>query len=270
MISSLRRVGRKYLLRPSYEASGALQVLCTVLFFWALLQGFPLWAWGAAFVVYFMFYCVGMSVGYHRYYAHHQFKARPWAQWLMLVCAVLGGQSSPGAWAHQHILHHRGTDTEADPHFFGRHGFKMLLIWFYPRYEFTGWPTRRYLRDPKILFVHKYHNLFLLAWLVALFAIAGFPGVLFGWCIPFAWTTAASLSLVTFAHYGGPGSYRNHDLADESHNVLWLGHLTFGEAWHNNHHRHAGKTHFGQRWWEFDAGHYVIRLLRSEKGHRAP
>jgi stearoyl-CoA desaturase (delta-9 desaturase) len=271
-ISAQRLVAwfRKHVLRPSYFVGGLLQVTCGLTFVWALFQGYAWYWWVSAYVAYFFYYCVGMTVGYHRYYAHKSFKARPWAQWLMLTCGMLGGQSSPGSWVVQHIRHHRGADTERDPHWAAKYGWKMLLVWFYPRYQFSGWETRKYLRDPKILLVHKYHNLFVFGWIGSLYLLLGAEGVLFLWAIPYFWNITTSLMMVTAAHFRVPGNYRNFDLKDTSHNVPLLAYLNFGEAWHNNHHRWPGRTNFGIKWWELDIGYYVVKLLSSEKGRRAP
>jgi len=37
--------------------------------------------------------------------------------------------------------------------------------------------------------------------------------------------------------------------------------LTFGEGWHNNHHRYPGAARQGFRWWEFDASWCLLRLM---------
>ncbi|EQD61005.1 Delta 9 acyl-lipid fatty acid desaturase, partial [mine drainage metagenome] len=39
---------------------------------------------------------------------------------------------------------------------------------------------------------------------------------------------------------------------DDSRNNFLLALLTFGEGWHNNHHRFPGTARQGFRWWEID------------------
>jgi stearoyl-CoA desaturase (delta-9 desaturase) len=48
---------------------------------------------------------------------------------------------------------------------------------------------------------------------------------------------------------------------DESRNVWWLGLLTLGEGWHNNHHARPAAAMHGWRWYQVDFSGYVIRLL---------
>jgi stearoyl-CoA desaturase (delta-9 desaturase) len=56
--------------------------------------------------------------------------------------------------------------------------------------------------------------------------------------------------------------YRRFDTPDCSRNNLWLGWITFGEGWHNNHHAAPASAHFGRAWWEVDPGSLLIRALR--------
>jgi stearoyl-CoA desaturase (delta-9 desaturase) len=37
--------------------------------------------------------------------------------------------------------------------------------------------------------------------------------------------------------------------------------ITFGEGWHNNHHRFPGAARQGLKWWEFDMTYYGLSLL---------
>jgi stearoyl-CoA desaturase (delta-9 desaturase) len=39
--------------------------------------------------------------------------------------------------------------------------------------------------------------------------------------------------------------------------------LTFGEGWHNNHHRFPAAARQGFRWWEIDLSYYGLRLLAA-------
>ncbi len=58
----------------------------------------------------------GAEVGYHRYFTHRAFKARPVLEWTL---GILGSTSFLGPviwWAAMHRRHHLHTDTEGDPH----------------------------------------------------------------------------------------------------------------------------------------------------------
>jgi stearoyl-CoA desaturase (delta-9 desaturase) len=48
---------------------------------------------------------------------------------------------------------------------------------------------------------------------------------------------------------------------DESRNNFWVALLTFGEGWHNNHHRYPLSARQGMYWWELDITYSLLRLL---------
>ncbi len=48
---------------------------------------------------------------------------------------------------------------------------------------------------------------------------------------------------------------------DDSRNNFALALLTFGEGWHNNHHRFPAAARQGFRWWEIDLTYYALRAL---------
>lgn len=239
---------------------GVLQIGTLCLFVWALFQGFAWYWWGVAILAYSYYYGVGMTAGYHRYYSHQSFKAGKVSRWLMALGGVLGGQSSALIWVPTHIDHHRDPDGPHDPHSPRHHGWKMLLATYYPKPTFSQWRLKRYVRKyPELAFTHKYHNIILLTWVITLLLI-DWKLWLFAWAIPYCWTLFASLWLITGAHRLG---YQSYDVGDDSVNNPFIALLTFGEGWHNNHHKKGGKANFGHKWWEIDPGYWVVCLLRK-------
>ena len=55
--------------------------------------------------------------------------------------------------------------------------------------------------------------------------------------------------------------YRNYKTTDESRNLWWVAMVTYGEGWHNNHHRYAHAARQGFYWWEIDVSYYLLKLL---------
>ena len=50
---------------------------------------------------------------------------------------------------------------------------------------------------------------------------------------------------------------------DESRNSFWVALLTFGEGWHNNHHRWPLSARQGMYWWEFDLTYLLLKSLEK-------
>jgi stearoyl-CoA desaturase (delta-9 desaturase) len=61
------------------------------------------------------------------------------------------------------------------------------------------------------------------------------------------------------AHYFG---YRNFESKDNSRNFGPWGFFIGGEELHNNHHAFATSAKFSVKWWEFDIGWMMIRILQ--------
>jgi stearoyl-CoA desaturase (delta-9 desaturase) len=82
--------------------------------------------------------------------------------------------------------------------------------------------------------------------------------VVWGFCISTVALFHATFMINSLAHRWGTRRFSTHD---ESRNNWWLALITFGEGWHNNHHRYPGAARQGLRWWEFDLTFYVLNLL---------
>ena len=55
--------------------------------------------------------------------------------------------------------------------------------------------------------------------------------------------------------------YRNYATDEGSRNNVFVGILSNGEGWHNNHHADPRSAKHGHRWWEFDSTYLTIRAL---------
>jgi stearoyl-CoA desaturase (delta-9 desaturase) len=68
----------------------------------------------------------------------------------------------------------------------------------------------------------------------------------------------ATFAINSLAHTLGT---RRFGTRDSSRNNFALALLTFGEGWHNNHHRFPAAARQGFRWWEIDLTYYALRAL---------
>ena len=72
----------------------------------------------------------------------------------------------------------------------------------------------------------------------------------------FVWHITWSVNSLT--HIFG---YRTYNTNEGSRNNLFVTLLTFGEGWHNNHHRYQSSARQGFYWWEIDLCYYALWLL---------
>lgn len=223
---------------------------------------------------------LGIAVGFHRYFTHRAFKAKPSVR---AVLAVLGSAALEGpviSWVATHRKHHAFSDREGDPHspHVGHDGeaegalrglAHAHLGWLFLH---TQRPAKdRYapdlLDDPTIRFVDKTWWLWALLGLAFPFAlgfaltgtlIGGLTGLLWGGAVRILLFHHCTYAINSLCHFFGA---RRFATGDESRNLAWLAPFSLGEAWHNNHHAFPTSAAHGLRWWEFDVSALVIRAL---------
>ena len=222
---------------------------------------------------------LGISVGFHRLFAHRSYEA---AHPVRATLAVLGTMAMMGPvirWVTNHRKHHSFTDVEGDPHsphLTGRSGVLGAVTGLW--HAHVGWifggeraPRERYARDlladPLVAFVDRTAALWVVLGLVLPF-VAGFAvtATLEGALIAMLWGGPVRVFIVhhlTFSinslcHFMGRRRFKT---GDESRNVSWLAPLSFGESWHNNHHAFPSSAYLGLRKRELDLGRLVIRSL---------
>ncbi|XP_047525802.1 acyl-CoA Delta(11) desaturase-like [Pieris napi] len=71
----------------------------------------------------------GVSAGNHRLWSHKAFKAKLPLQIILIIASSLTFQFSVLNWVRDHRLHHKYTDTDADPHNAARGVFFSHLGW---------------------------------------------------------------------------------------------------------------------------------------------
>ena len=206
----------------------------------------------------------GVTGGYHCYFAHRAYKT---SRGFQLVLAVLGAttmQNGPIWWASVHRTHHKNSDAVGDHHSPSKRGFWHAHIgWVFdltvprPRDESN---VRDLTRYPELRWVDAHDWVPLLAYATMCFAVAGVPGLVWGFSVSTLAVFHATMLINSAAHLWGS---RRYATADRSRNNPILAVLTFGEGWHNNHHHYMSAARQGFFWWEIDVTYYVLRALSS-------
>ena len=238
--------------------------------FWA---GFS-WTAFAALAVTYAVRVFALTAGYHRYFSHNSFKT---GRVFQFVLAFLGGTSAQmGAlwWAAHHRHHHQHSDTKEDIHspsmkglFWAHIGWVMCAK--YAKTELQRIPD--FAKYPELRFLDRWHALPPLALAVGLYALGSWLGthapqlgtsggqlLAWGFCLSSVLVYHATFCINSLTHILGN---RRFNTGDYSRNSLLLALITFGEGWHNNHHRYAVSTRQGFYWWEIDITYYLLRFL---------
>ena len=223
---------------------------------------------------------LGITVGFHRLLTHRSFQT---VAPVKAALAILGSMAVQGPvinWVADHRKHHAFTDEEGDPHSPHLSGMSGVLggitgLW----HAHVGWlfhaegraDRERFapdmLRDPVIRFVHRWFVLWLILGLVIPFAFGWLAGgtveaaltaLLWGGLVRIFLLHHVTFAINSLCHFLGR---RRFVTDDESRNVFWLAPLSFGEAWHHNHHAFPTSAFHGLRRWEIDPGGWLIRGL---------
>lgn len=214
---------------------------------------------------YFLYGCLGIVVTYHRYLTHNSYQARPILVKIFSVLGCFAGTGSPLAWVAIHINHHLKSDKPDDPHSPLYKGIKIFKLDYVDQISTdTKWRMRGLVTDKFQQFLHRYYFAINIAYSALLFAIGGFYLMIF-----LHWTPALITGLMSnVINYVGHtpswlGGYRSYNLNDQSSNN-WLWAIpSWGEAWHNNHHRFPKDYTFKKQWWELDISGLIIKLIKT-------
>jgi stearoyl-CoA desaturase (delta-9 desaturase) len=85
--------------------------------------------------------------------------------------------------------------------------------------------------------------------------VGGLTGLLWGGAVRIFVLHHVTFSINSLCHFFGR---RDFETDDESRNLRWLVPLSFGEAWHNNHHAFPTSAAHGLTRWQFDPSKLLI------------
>ncbi len=221
---------------------------------------------------------LGITVGYHRLFAHHAFRATPLCRAVLGIAGATGMQGPILYWASIHRKHHRFPDAPEDPHSpqAQRGGVVGWAAGFW--HGFIGWMlgesfalypeyVKDLRRDPVVLWVDRHYPV----WILAGFLVPGLVGaawygtwegywacLLAGGPLRAVCTFSASGLVNSLAHLHGRQPFHP---GDDSRNNAIVTVVALGEGLHNNHHAFPYAARFSLRRGEVDIGYPLVRLL---------
>ena len=227
----------------------------------AIARGTTVADWLTCGAFYLMF-VVGGGVGLHRYFAHRSFRT---SRVFQFVLALLGSTafSEPIGFAGKHRLHHRHADTPEDVHA-PREGF--WHCWFGSLFERPERASEArsmvsdLVRYRELVWLHQWYYTPTVVLGAVTWWVGGFSLFAVGFVLSRVLILHAVSAVNFFCHRSGRQPF---DTPDASTNNVLVALLTFGEGWHNNHHRFPRSARAGLRWWEVDPVYYLIRLFAA-------
>jgi stearoyl-CoA desaturase (delta-9 desaturase) len=244
------------------------------------------WGWGLSWadviqaMVWYVLTCLGVTVGYHRYFTHGSFKTKRWMRIVLAVAGSLAVQGPILHWVADHRRHHAYSDREGDPHSPWLFGASPVAVARGFWHAHMGWLFTRDLTNqqrfaPDLLAdrdIRIVHRLFGLCTLVTLAAPAVVGGLVtwswWGAVTAFFWAGLVRMaclhhitwSVNSICHMIGDRPFRAHD---RSANFWPLAILSMGESWHNSHHADPTCARHGVRRGQIDISARMIWLFEK-------
>lgn len=236
----------------------SMQVMAFLFFVWALFNpaGFNYWA--LSLLGYFLITCLGITVTFHRLLTHKSYFLYKPLEYLFSYLGNLGCTGSSVGWVFVHREHHKNADRPGDPHSPVVLGPLGAFIGDYSG-KFNKWSVKDIINDPVHRFMHEHYMMIVLLTAIALYLLDPLV-MIYLFFIPIFFNTLAS-RLSNWIDHDPRFGTQVQGTKDQSHNVWWWALLTFGEGWHNNHHRHPGDWKIGKSQWQIDIGKNVIQVL---------
>ncbi|KAH1021468.1 hypothetical protein HUJ04_010977 [Dendroctonus ponderosae] len=195
---------------------------------------------------YTMYAAFGITAGAHRLWAHRSYTAKLPLRIFLMLAQSAALQNDIHEWARDHRVHHKFTDSDADPHNAKRGFFFSHVGWLMCKKHpdvFTKGKTvdmSDVLNDPVVRFQRKYYLP-----LILLMNLTVPTYVTYCWIGEDFWTSV----IVTFgryvlslngtwlvnsaAHIWGMKPYDQNIKPTEN---KFVAAVAFGEGWHNYHH----------------------------------
>lgn len=195
---------------------------------------------------YYFVSALGITAGAHRLWSHRSYKANLPLRVLLVCLGSMAYENSIFEWVRDHRVHHKYTDTNADPHnstrgfFFSHIGW--LLVRKHPEVIAKGraLPLDDVRRDPVVMFQHRHKYAFMTVFTFLLPTVVpcalwgeGFMASYMLCVLRYCLVLHATWAVNSFAHMFGDRPYDKN--INPSENPL-VAIFAAGEGFHNFHH----------------------------------
>ena len=211
---------------------------------------------------------LGITVGYHRMFAHRAFCAHWPTRLFILLCGTSAFQGSCLWWARDHRAHHRYVDTDKDPYNSKRGFFWAHMGWLLVKQNkaAVGKADCADLEsDPLLKWQDKYfHALSISLAIVLPITIAGLGwgdwrgGFFYASILRSVLVLQSTFCVNSLAHFVGDLTFSDVHTPRDS---PWVSLLTFGEGYHNFHHEFPYDFRNGVHWYAYDPSKWTIWLF---------
>lgn len=212
--------------------------------------------------------CLGHSIGLHRLLIHRSLSAPHWFELLLAYIGTLVGMAGPLGMVRLHDTRD-WAQRQAICHDLHAHRAPMWQdAWWqmHCRLELAHPPRfvlEPALRDsPFLRAIERTWMLQQLPWAALFFWLGGLPWLVWGVPVRVAVGVTGHWLVGHITHRRGPQGWAVDGVAVQGHDLPAAALITFGEAWHGNHHAWPGSARLGVEPGQSDPGWWVLLALR--------
>jgi len=225
------------------------------------------------FLLFFWLRSFGITAGYHRLLSHRSFETSRTFRFVLAWLGASAAQLGPIWWVGHHRAHHLHSDTAQDVHspvrglWWAHMGWLLCRRNVEPQLELVpdlvAAPELRFLdRNPWLPPLVLVGLLYALGSALGRWApglgTSGLQLVVWGFFVGTVLIYHLTFVVNSLGHRLGGQRFPGRD---QSRNNRLLALITFGDGWHNNHHRHPAAARHGMGPAEPDPTHAAIRGL---------
>ena len=209
---------------------------------------------------------VGITAGYHRYYAHRTHQASKLVQLFYLIFGGMTVENAVLVWASDHRYHHQFQDRQGDPYNINKGFFWAHMKWmFFKTPEDRPYANSPDLRkDPLVMWQQRNYlwivtiMTFIVPTLIGAYFGRPFGGFLWGGVLRMVIFHHCTFLVNSASHVWGKKTYSEANTARDN---FFLAFFTFGEGHHSFHHAFPNDHRIGYRWFHYDPGKWFIRSM---------
>lgn len=211
---------------------------------------------------------LGITAGYHRLFSHQSYTTAWPVRLGLLLLGAAAFENDALKWCSDHRVHHQHVDKEEDPYCIKKGFWHAHIGWiFYKEIPAPSLDNVNDLKaDPLLRWQHKHYVAiaiavgFIMPTLIA--ALWGDPwgGFIIAGVLRTVLNQHFTFSINSFCHLAGSRPYSDLNTARDN----WFFSLfTYGEGYHNYHHRFPSDYRNGIRAFHWDPTKWLIRGLAA-------
>ena len=225
------------------------------------------WQEPVLLIIFWFISGMGITMGYHRLFSHKSYQTNVFIEWILMIFGSLALENTILKWSSDHRKHHNKAETEDDPYSITKGFWYAHIGWVI---ENTSEEKNKVVgvkdleKKSAVRFQKKYYfsiaiiGGFIVPYLIGLSFERPIGALLWGSFLRVTLVHHATFFINSLCHYVGRRTYDSESTARDS---WFMSLFTFGEGYHNYHHKFPYDFRNGISWFAFDPSKWFINIL---------